>query len=99
MPLQNRIAPFGAIVALAGRGLMMGNRGILHNVYGVVLPRSSDRVQCDDGASVPRRRIARSLRNCRTEPLSLSTAHRGWFGTTSCSRGLIPTIAAGARER
>lgn len=31
MPLQNRVTPFGEIVALPGRGLMMGNRGVLHN--------------------------------------------------------------------
>ncbi len=31
MPLQNRVTPFGDIVALEGRGLVMGNRGILHN--------------------------------------------------------------------
>jgi hypothetical protein len=29
VPLQNRVTPFGDIVALPGRGLMMGNRGIL----------------------------------------------------------------------
>jgi hypothetical protein len=31
MPLPNRVTPFGDIVALPGRGLMMGNRGILHD--------------------------------------------------------------------
>lgn len=31
MPLQNRVTPFGAIVALEGRGRMMGNRGVLHD--------------------------------------------------------------------
>jgi hypothetical protein len=31
LPLQNRVTPFGEIVALAGRGLVMGNRGILHD--------------------------------------------------------------------
>lgn len=31
MPLQNRVTPYGEIVALHGRGLMMGNRGILHD--------------------------------------------------------------------
>jgi len=31
MPLQNRVTPFGDIVALVGRGLVMGNRGILHD--------------------------------------------------------------------
>ena len=31
MPLRNRVTPFGAIVAVAERGLLMGNRGILHD--------------------------------------------------------------------
>ncbi|HLY03621.1 MAG TPA: hypothetical protein VKR56_14135 [Candidatus Cybelea sp.] len=31
MPLQNRVTPFGEIVALDGRGLVMGNRGVLHD--------------------------------------------------------------------
>jgi hypothetical protein len=31
VPLQNRVTPFGEIVALAGRGTLMGNRGVLHD--------------------------------------------------------------------
>jgi hypothetical protein len=31
VPLQNRINPFGELVAVAGRGLLMGNRGVLHD--------------------------------------------------------------------
>ncbi|MBV8344734.1 MAG: hypothetical protein JO190_07045 [Candidatus Eremiobacteraeota bacterium] len=31
MALQNRVTPYGEIVAVPGRGLMMGNRGILHD--------------------------------------------------------------------
>lgn len=31
MPLQNRVTPTGEIVALSGRGLVMGNRGVLHD--------------------------------------------------------------------
>ncbi len=31
MALQNRITPEGDIVALPGRGLLMGNRGVLHD--------------------------------------------------------------------
>src|SRR5580765_7261259 len=31
MPLQNRVTPFGEIVAFPERGLLLGNRGILHN--------------------------------------------------------------------
>lgn len=33
MPLQNRVTPFGQIVAVAARGTMMGNRGILHDEH------------------------------------------------------------------
>ena len=31
MPLQNRVTPFGEIVAIGQRGLFVGNRGILHD--------------------------------------------------------------------
>jgi hypothetical protein len=31
MLLQNRVTPFGDLVAVAGRGLLMGNRGVLHD--------------------------------------------------------------------
>jgi hypothetical protein len=31
MPLQNRVTPFGEIVAIAQRGSFMGNRGIIHD--------------------------------------------------------------------
>jgi hypothetical protein len=31
MALRNRVTPFGEIVAVAGRGTLMGNRGVLHN--------------------------------------------------------------------
>jgi len=31
MPLQNRVTPFGEIVAVAARGTLMGNRGCLHD--------------------------------------------------------------------
>lgn len=38
MPLQNRVTPFGEVVALPGRGTMMGNRGILHDGRRIVRP-------------------------------------------------------------
>lgn len=31
MPLQNRVTPFGTIVAISQRGLFTGNRGIIHD--------------------------------------------------------------------
>lgn len=36
MPRQNRVTPFGDIVAAAERGTFMGNRGILHDADGHV---------------------------------------------------------------
>lgn len=30
-PLQNRVTPYGQIVALPGRGLVVGNRGVIHD--------------------------------------------------------------------
>lgn len=33
MPLQNRVTPFGDIIATPERGLMFGNRGQLHNQH------------------------------------------------------------------
>jgi len=37
MARQNRVTPFGNIVALPGRGLVMGNRGILHDDDGNIV--------------------------------------------------------------
>jgi len=34
MPRQNRVTPFGQIVATPERGTLMGNRGIIHNQEG-----------------------------------------------------------------
>ena len=34
MPRQNRVTPFGDIVAVPARGTLMGNRGCLHDVEG-----------------------------------------------------------------
>jgi hypothetical protein len=31
MPLQNRVTPFGELIATEARGLLMGNRGRLHD--------------------------------------------------------------------
>ena len=36
MPRQNRVTPFGAIVAVPDRGTLMGNRGVLHDAAGTV---------------------------------------------------------------
>jgi hypothetical protein len=43
MPLQNRVTPFGELVADPARGLVYGNRGCLHDAHGVIRRRSSGR--------------------------------------------------------
>ena len=35
--MRNRVTPFGEIVALAGRGTFMGNRGVLHDGAGQIV--------------------------------------------------------------
>jgi hypothetical protein len=36
MPRQNRVTPFGEIVAVPERGTMMGNRGVVHDAAGTI---------------------------------------------------------------
>jgi hypothetical protein len=36
MPRQNRVTPFGTLEAVSARGTLMGNRGIMHDVNGVL---------------------------------------------------------------
>ncbi|MEX2647843.1 MAG: hypothetical protein WD673_02380 [Alphaproteobacteria bacterium] len=38
MPHRNRVTPFGTIEAVAERGTLMGNRGILHDAHGELGP-------------------------------------------------------------
>lgn len=37
MPRQNRVTPFGEIVAISDRGTFMGNRGVLHDAEGRIM--------------------------------------------------------------
>ncbi len=43
MPLQNRVTPFGEIVAVPDRGSFMGNRGRIHNEQRTLKTRHWDR--------------------------------------------------------
>jgi hypothetical protein len=43
MPLRNRVTPFGEIVAVPGRGLLMGNRGSLHDAQRAIIRDSQVR--------------------------------------------------------
>lgn len=36
MPRQNRVTPFGEIIATPERGTLMGNRGVLHDGHGTI---------------------------------------------------------------
>ncbi len=42
MPMQNRVTPYGDLVAIELRGAWLGNRGILHRGRGVVRFHTSD---------------------------------------------------------
>ena len=46
MPLQNRVTPFGEIIATPARGMFTGNRGIIHDPA----TRTLRQVTLDDAA-------------------------------------------------
>jgi hypothetical protein len=43
MPLQNRVTPFGELIAVPARGLVYGNRGCLHDATGRIRRRYNGR--------------------------------------------------------
>jgi hypothetical protein len=43
VPLRNRVTPFGEIVAVSARGLLMGNRGVLHDAHRTIIRDSQVR--------------------------------------------------------
>src|SRR5436309_13030535 len=43
MTWRNRVTPFGEIVAVAARGTLMGNRGVLHNAERSIVRDSQTR--------------------------------------------------------
>ena len=43
MPRQNRVDPFGKLIAVAARGTMLGNRGCLHDAAGTIVRRWTTR--------------------------------------------------------
>ena len=45
MPLQNRVTPFGEIVAVSERGSFMGNRGRIHNEQRTLETRHWDLIE------------------------------------------------------
>lgn len=63
MPLQNRVTPCGEIVAVSGRGLLMGNRGILHDDAQQPV-RSYLAARACGQWLVPGRRVQAVLRSC-----------------------------------
>jgi hypothetical protein len=82
MPLQNRVTPFGDIVALPGRGLMMGNRGILHDDARQIVRSSQVRRWIACRIAVPGRRRTLMRPHSYTElffldeATALSAGHR-----------------------
>ena len=87
MPLQNRVTPFGDIVAISQRGLFTGNRGIIHNPTTRTLLRKRWATQawlicsCDFKG---RRRSVMALRSWTElffldEAVALAAGHRPCF--------------------
>ena len=82
MPHQNRVTPFGEIVALPGRGLLMGNRGVLHDENKRIVRQYQSRrwIACRLEYKGVRRRIMQPRRYTELffldEAAALSAGHR-----------------------
>ncbi len=82
MPLQNRVTPSGDILALSGRGLLVGNRGVLHDAdRRIVRPWQTRRwIACRTEFRGRRREIMRPNRWTELffldEAAALSAGHR-----------------------
>lgn len=81
-PLQNRVTPFGDIVATSERGLLMGNRGCLHDDHGTIVRQSRTQrwISCEPTWPGTRRQLRAPGRYTELffldEPTALATGHR-----------------------
>jgi hypothetical protein len=98
MPLQNRVDPFGAIHAVAERGMFTGNRGIIHDpATRTLLPRRWTTkawiiCECDFGE---RRRIPMGRNGGRNGGSNRPGAKAGW--TELFFLDEVTALAAGHR--
>ena len=58
-PFRNRVTPFGTVVATPERGLLMGNRGCLHDDHGIIIRHSQATrwISCTPTWPGPRRKL------------------------------------------
>jgi hypothetical protein len=81
-PLRNRVTPFGDIVATPERGLLMGNRGCLHDDHGTIVRHSRAQrwISCTPTWPGTRRQLMAPGRYTELffpdEPTALAAGHR-----------------------
>lgn len=81
-PLRNRVTPFGEIVARPERGLLMGNRGCLHDDNGTIVRKSQTQrwISCEPTWPGTRRQLLAPGRYTELffldEPTALAAGHR-----------------------
>ena len=91
MPLQNRVTPFGELVAHPGRGLVYGNRGCLHDDGGRIRRRYNGKRADRLPARVPRLAPSAAAAAGQVQSSSSSTRRRRSRPATGRAR------SAGAR--
>ncbi len=55
VPLQNRVTPYGDLVAVPERGVVYGNRGCLHDTEGLIQRHHSGLLPVDRASPATRR--------------------------------------------
>lgn len=85
MPHQNRVDPWGRVVATAERGTLMGNRGVLHDDRGAIVRNQQVRrwIACEVSFRGRRRPLLRPGRYTELffldEATALAAGHRPCF--------------------
>ena len=97
MPLQNRVTPFGEIIATSARGMFTGNRGIIHDPESRTLLKKRWSLKCwlicqlhyKNFHRVPMARRSWTELFFLDEATALAAGHRPCF---FCSRARIETF-------
>jgi hypothetical protein len=103
MPLQNRVTPFGEIIATSARGMFTGNRGIIHDPDTRTLLKKRWSLKCwlicrlryKDLHRMPMARRSWTELFFLDEATALAAGHRPCF---FCSRDRIETFRAAWAE-
>ena len=97
MPLQNRVTPYGTLIATSAKGLFMGNRGVIHDKVGKLKDKHwqvKRWVTCDPNCDGQKRDPYNRQPKCYTELFFLDEATALAAGHRPCKQCRIDDFKA-----